>query len=732
MRAGAVVVARMGSSRLPGKCLMDLGGRPVLARVVERVRQVAGLAGVVVATSDLPVDDPIEAWCRAEGVACFRGSESDVAGRVLAAGTAQGFDAIARINADSPLVLPELLGEALRVFGAGEADYVTNIVPRTYPYGLSVEVFSRAALERAYASMDEAGREHVTKRFYDRSGEFRVRNLDAPDGLARPGARLAVDTAEDLDRIRRLWAALPDPVHADYRAIVEAMDRLGPGADPRGRGSFVRQALSYTVVTSLIRPIKMINSIVLRRLIGPEAMGFWDGVVRVLLGANRVTGLGVGAAARLEIPFLRGQGEHERALAIRRTVFSLNAVTGGVYALGIAAAAFLLGERLGAQRQAILLCASALVVLQKFANLYVDILRADGDVRGLNWQMFLDAAVLLAGLLWLAPKWGVQGLCIATAASLAVQLAVMARRSAFPYRWDLRRVVLGPLILYGGPLLLLQSLSTALATVDRVMVTGFLGVEAMGIYGVGLLAYGALYDVANGVGIVLVTHLLEGYGRDRDLARLGEAASRPMRFLSLGMPVLFGLGALLFVPAVHLLMPRYEPGAGAARILLAAACCSAVSLPMRQVIATLRHQIRAVPILVGAVGLNASLNWVLLRSGWGIEGAAWATLASSVAGASAHLVYAQRLLGSPRRTARLLAAGFLPLGYAALGVAATRRVGAGEGWDVCLVRVAAFLAWCLPLVWLAWRGRPRRPSAVDRPPDGRHDGRVMRPGEGGA
>lgn len=482
----------------------------------------------------------------------------------------------------------------------------------------------------------------------------------------------------------------------------------GAQAGPPARHGFARQAIAYTLVTYLVRPLNIFNSILMRRLLGPEAMGFWDGVVRVLLSANRVTGLGVGTAARLEIPFHRGAGEHDRALAIRRTVFSLNAVTGGIYALGIAAAAFLLGERLGSQRQAILLCAAGLVVMQKFANLYVDILRADADVRGLNWQMFLDATVFLAGLLFFVPRWGLGGMCAATAASLAVQLALMSRRASFSFRWDLRRAVLGPLVLYGAPLLLLQSLSAALSTVDRVMVTAMLGPREMGLYGVGLQAYGALYDVANAVGIVLLTHLLEGYGRDRDPKRLGEGAARPMRFLSLGMPVLFGLGALLAAPAVRLLMPEFAGGVPAARILLAAACCGAVSIPMRQVIATLRHQIRSAPILVGALAINVALNWILVRRGYGIQGAAWATFAATAAAAAAHLVYAQILLGAPQRTPALLAACFLPLAYAAAGVAAAGRIGEGEGDVVCLLRAGAFLVWCVPLFLLAWRVVPRR------------------------
>lgn len=233
MTGGAVIVARMGSSRLPGKCLADVAGRTVLGRVLDRVRLVERLDGAIVATSALPRDDPIAEECARERVACFRGDEADVAGRVLEAARRNRFDVVLRVNADSPFALPALLSEALRRARAREAEYVTNIRPRTYPYGMSVEAFPAEALARAYRSMDARHREHVTMRFYEPPGDFRVLNLAAPSPLARPGVRLAVDTPEDLDRVRRLAEAVPSAA-ASYADLVAAIDRLGFGGPDGG------------------------------------------------------------------------------------------------------------------------------------------------------------------------------------------------------------------------------------------------------------------------------------------------------------------------------------------------------------------------------------------------------------------------------------------------------------------------------------------------------------------
>ena len=482
---------------------------------------------------------------------------------------------------------------------------------------------------------------------------------------------------------------------------------MTPAREARGP-SFLRQARDYTAGLFLTRPLGIATAVGMRRLLDPEQMGFWSGVVRVLFDWTRITGLGVSTAALLEIPYFRGAGDEDRAMAIRRTAFSLNAVTVTLYACAIAAAAWVLRERLGLERTATLACAAALVVLLKYCNLYRDILRADGKFDVLAREMVLDAVVQLALMVLLVPRWGLLGLVAATGGAMAADLAWMSWKGGGPYCWDLRWEVLRPLVAYGAPLLLLSFLTTWLRSVDRIMVTGMIGQEAMGHYSVGLLAYGLLYDLANSVGIVLLTRLLEGWGRDRDLVRLRAGAMKPLCLLSLALPVLFGFGALLSPRAVAILMPEYVEGVGAARILLAAACFSAVHVPSRHVISTLRHQVRAAPLVAVTIGLSVLLNWVLLRAGWGIAGAAIAALAAYGLGALAHLLYALRITGGMREAPVLLGWSLLPLAYAAAGVWAAERLWPGDAWAPLAVRTAAFLAWSAPLLWAANRLYPLR------------------------
>lgn len=201
----------MSSSRLPGKVLAPVAGRPLLALLLERLALCEGLDAVVVATSGDPSDDVLAAWCESNAVACHRGPLDDVATRMLDAATAHGLEALVRVCADSPLIDPALVDRAVALLRAGDHDLVSNVVPpRTYPPGQSVEALRTDALAAAGALMDEPGdREHVTTVLYRHPGRFRTAALRADPPCA--DMRLVVDTADDLAALRALVGRMSRP-----------------------------------------------------------------------------------------------------------------------------------------------------------------------------------------------------------------------------------------------------------------------------------------------------------------------------------------------------------------------------------------------------------------------------------------------------------------------------------------------------------------------------------------
>jgi spore coat polysaccharide biosynthesis protein SpsF len=221
----AIVQARMGSSRLPGKVLLNLGSRPVLDWVVTRLERASTVGAVVVATSRKPADDAIEAICRQRGWALFRGSEEDVLDRYYEASLSYPCDVVVRVTADCPLVDPGIVDEVVRaVWRSPAADYASNVIdPRTFPRGLDVEAFTPDALAAAWRQDRSGWREHVTPFLYRNPDRFRLRRVAHPEDLSR--YRWTLDTPADLAALRALIAQVPEP-HAPWTAYVVAAERL--------------------------------------------------------------------------------------------------------------------------------------------------------------------------------------------------------------------------------------------------------------------------------------------------------------------------------------------------------------------------------------------------------------------------------------------------------------------------------------------------------------------------
>jgi spore coat polysaccharide biosynthesis protein SpsF len=225
---GIIVQARMGSSRLPGKVLMEIAGAPALVRLLERLRRIEGDPKIVLATSELPADDALAEIVTAQpGISLWRGSEQDVLKRYADATREFDLDPIIRITADNPLIDPGLTAEVLDLFcTTPNCDYADNMHPRTVPYGLGIQIVSRRALLKTAAeAVTASDREHVLTYILSHQKHFRCAFV--PNGSPR-GAdlRLTLDYPEDLTVIRaiydRLYPTNPQFALAD---IVELRQR---------------------------------------------------------------------------------------------------------------------------------------------------------------------------------------------------------------------------------------------------------------------------------------------------------------------------------------------------------------------------------------------------------------------------------------------------------------------------------------------------------------------------
>lgn len=207
----AVVQARMTSSRLPGKVLRPIDGRPMLAYQLERMRRAACLDHIVIATTVNATDDPIVAFCEAQGCDVTRGSESDVLSRYAEAAQRFGAATIVRLTSDCPLIDPSLIDEAVQRFqsflSVDRCDYLSNMLEPSFPYGMAVEVMTAQALLVAAAQATAPQeREHVTPFIYWRPQRFCLQSFTMSPDLSHH--RWTVDTPEDFELISRILQAL--------------------------------------------------------------------------------------------------------------------------------------------------------------------------------------------------------------------------------------------------------------------------------------------------------------------------------------------------------------------------------------------------------------------------------------------------------------------------------------------------------------------------------------------
>ena len=233
----AIIQARMGSTRLPGKVLKPLAGHPMLWHIVQRIKAAPGVDKVLIATSIRPENEVLRDFCAQEKFSCFSGSEDDVLDRFQKAASSANATTLLRLTADCPLADPDLIGRLVAAYKNGSYDHMSvatgagsihETQPR-FPDGLDAEIFSFAALDRAWNEAKELhDREHVTPYIWRNGNLFKLGKLFAETDLSK--MRLTVDRPDDFEVITQIYAALYRPdrhfILKDVLAFIAANPKL--------------------------------------------------------------------------------------------------------------------------------------------------------------------------------------------------------------------------------------------------------------------------------------------------------------------------------------------------------------------------------------------------------------------------------------------------------------------------------------------------------------------------
>ncbi len=204
MRVNAIIQARYGATRFPGKVFADIDGKPLLWHVVNRLKYVKNIDGIIIATTVNEKDDQIEEWCRKENVNCFRGSEGDVLNRYYSAVKAFPSEVVVRVTADDPFKEPSVIDKVINKLLVEDLDLVTNNFPPSFPEGLDCEAFTFDVLKLMEDTTHDAfEREHVTQYVYHNPKKFKIGNVVSDKPLS--SYRWTIDTKEDYDMVMAIY-----------------------------------------------------------------------------------------------------------------------------------------------------------------------------------------------------------------------------------------------------------------------------------------------------------------------------------------------------------------------------------------------------------------------------------------------------------------------------------------------------------------------------------------------
>mgnify|MGYP001196473203 CR=1 FL=1 len=219
MKIVALVQARMGSIRLPGKVLIKIAGKSIIELLLTRLSKSSELDTIVVATSDESQNDQLQSVVESLGYQCTRGSEKDVLDRFYQSAKSVDADAIVRITGDCPLVDPVLVDQCIQAYKKSHVDYFSNIDPATFPDGLDIEVMSFSSIERANnETSSEFDREHVTP-YIRNSSLFTKDSISHAEDLS--DYRWSVDEPEDLIVVTNIFKHFSPDIFFDWEQVLE-------------------------------------------------------------------------------------------------------------------------------------------------------------------------------------------------------------------------------------------------------------------------------------------------------------------------------------------------------------------------------------------------------------------------------------------------------------------------------------------------------------------------------
>lgn len=463
----------------------------------------------------------------------------------------------------------------------------------------------------------------------------------------------------------------------------------------------MRSAGSYSLASALAQGVSLCAALLARRFLGPSQSGVWA-VFQVVLGYSNYSTLGVTEAVTREIPFYLGKNDPVRCDAIKNQVFSFVLLTSILVAGGLVVYALSLRGGVSSEIFYGLLGTSALVLLNRFNNLLIALLRAYMYFDVASRQAVAASLINAVLMATLSYHFRIYGFMWAMGLSFVFNILFILGHRKFTFRicFDANRIK--ELILFGAPLMSIGFINTIFLSADKIMIGRYLGLAELGLYGLAFMGAQYLGTFPNSVAIVLVSHLHKRFASRQTAESLKDHLQGAVLLFSSMMPCLIALAFFLMPYIIISYLPSFQSCIPAARTLLLCSFFSAIQQPYSDFSVAVRDNRQLLVLYAVFCPVVFALDWLAIRGGFGIAGVAIATFAAVYMRFVAGFVLAERRFGSLRASTILFArihGKFLWMAFCLFLLERAVPGDASESLMGPLLRSAIFITFCLPPLW---------------------------------
>ncbi len=412
----------------------------------------------------------------------------------------------------------------------------------------------------------------------------------------------------------------------------------------KNKNQIIKDTVIFSGASYIAQFLGVINSVLLRRFLGPEQMGIFV-LLKVVMNYCGYSSLGTTKAAFREIPFFKGKGNQEEAELIKNQVFSFSIINSIIPALLIVGYVALKREDYSPVICWGLMVTALVVIMQRIYDYYLTLLRANKQFVLLSKIKIVSILVDLAVTIGLVWKWGLYGLYAGLVLSFVFNFTYAHLHARYEMKWCWNSKKLKGLLKIGIPLLLLSFSYEILRSIDKVMIGRFINLTELGFYSIATMTQTYLLAFPTIISTVLYPRLQEKYGESGSAEGIKNYLILPLQILSALTPIFIALAYVVVPYVVWWVLPDYIPGTAALKIFLFGTFFASLGFHTSTFLVTLNKQMKVIPLVVAAILISILLNWYVISLGWGIEGVALATVLTFVVFSIAIVSYAMLQVG---------------------------------------------------------------------------------------